>query len=98
VHRQARHSGPGTVLNLVSGQTRGIGDVLVELAELAGVATEIELNTSRLRDTKIRMACGNAARARELLDWMPIIPWEQTLRGVLNDWRERVGTEGDQTR
>jgi GDP-4-dehydro-6-deoxy-D-mannose reductase len=39
---------PGTVLNLFSGQTRRIGDVLAELAELAGVATEIELNTSRL--------------------------------------------------
>lgn len=95
MHRQARHSGPGTVLNLVSGQTRGIGDVLAELAEFAGVATEIELNTSRLRDTKIRMACGNAARARDQLDWMPVIPWEQILRHLLADWRGRVGTEAD---
>jgi GDP-4-dehydro-6-deoxy-D-mannose reductase len=90
---------PGTVLNLASGHARRIGDVLAELAELAGVAMEIELNASRVRDVEIRMACGNAARARELLDWMPVIPWEQTLRDVLDDWRGRVGTEaGDAAR
>ena len=55
---------PGTVLNLASGQTRRIGEVLAELTELAGAATEIELNTSRLRDTKIRMACCNVRRQR----------------------------------
>jgi GDP-4-dehydro-6-deoxy-D-mannose reductase len=84
---------PGTVLNLASGQARRIGDVLTELAALAGVAVEISVEASRVRDTEIRMACGDATRARELLDWMPIIPWEQTLRDVLDDWRGRVGTE-----
>jgi GDP-4-dehydro-6-deoxy-D-mannose reductase len=84
---------PGTVLNLASGQARRIGDVLAELAVLAGVAMEIRVDASRVRDTDIRMAGGNAARANELLDWVPVIPWEQTLRDVLDDWRGRVGTE-----
>jgi GDP-4-dehydro-6-deoxy-D-mannose reductase len=84
---------PGTVLNLASGQARRIGDVLAEMAVLAGVAMEIEVDASRVRVTEIRKACGNAARARELLDWMPVIPWEQTLRDVLDDWRGRIVTE-----
>src|SRR5271166_1626862 len=84
---------PGTVLNLASGQARRIGEVLAQLAVLAGVAAEIKFDASRVRDTDIRMACGNATQARELLNWMPIIPWEQTLRDVLDDWRGRVGTE-----
>jgi GDP-4-dehydro-6-deoxy-D-mannose reductase len=84
---------PGIVLNVASGVARRIGDVLAELAAHAGVAMEINVDASRVRATDIRMACGNAARARERLDWMPVIPWEQTLRDVLDDWQGRADTE-----
>jgi GDP-4-dehydro-6-deoxy-D-mannose reductase len=86
---------PGTVLNLASGQARRIGDVLTELAALAGVVVEISVDASRVRDTDIRMACGNAARARELLDWSPVVPWEQSLRDVLDEWQRRVALRTD---
>jgi GDP-4-dehydro-6-deoxy-D-mannose reductase len=43
-----------------------------------------------LRPTDITLACGNAARARDLLGWAPAIAWETTLRDVLADWRMRV--------
>jgi len=84
---------PGTVLNLASGRARRIGDVLADLAMLAGVTMEIKVDASRVRDTDIRMACGNATRAHELLGWTPVIPWEQTLRDVLDDCRARLGNE-----
>jgi GDP-4-dehydro-6-deoxy-D-mannose reductase len=84
---------PGTVLNLASGQARRVGEVLTDLAALAGVAVEIEVDGSRVRGTDIRMACGNGARARAMLEWTPMIPWEQTLQDVLADWRGRVSTE-----
>jgi GDP-4-dehydro-6-deoxy-D-mannose reductase len=84
---------PGTILNLSSGQARRIGDVLADLAALAGVEIEIKVDASRIRTTDVRMACGNAARARDLLGWTPVIPWEHTLRDVLNDCRARFGTE-----
>ena len=55
---------PGTILNLASGQARRIGDVLADLAALAGVEIEINVDASRVRDTDIRMAavvqCGHA--------------------------------------
>jgi nucleoside-diphosphate-sugar epimerase len=85
---------PGTVLNLASGRARRVGDVLADLSGLAGVAAEIEVDVSQLRDSDIWMACGNATRAAELLEWTPIIPWEQTLKDVLDDWRGRVTAEG----
>jgi GDP-4-dehydro-6-deoxy-D-mannose reductase len=84
---------PGTILNLASGQARRIGDVLADLVALAGVEIEIKVEAFRVRDTDIRMACGNAGRARELLGWMPVIQWEQTLQDVLDDCRTRIDTE-----
>lgn len=86
---------PGAILNLASGHPRRIGDVLADLAALAGVEIEIQVDASRVRDTDIRMACGDAARARAVLGWVPVIPWQQTLQDVLDDCRARMGTEGE---
>jgi GDP-4-dehydro-6-deoxy-D-mannose reductase len=84
---------PGMILNLASGQPRRIGDVLSELREMAGVEIEVQVDQSRVRESDLRMACGDATRAREVLGWEPAIPWSVTLRDVLDDWRGRVAGE-----
>jgi GDP-4-dehydro-6-deoxy-D-mannose reductase len=87
----------GTILNLASSQTHRIGDVLNELQVMAGVEIEVRIDHSRVRETDLRMACGDATRAREVLGWMPAIPWSVTLRDVLDDWRGRVIGEAGET-
>ena len=84
---------PGMILNLASGQPRRIGDVLSELREMACVEIEVQVDQSRVRESDLRMACGDATRAREVLGWEPAIPWSVTLRDVLDDWRGRVAGE-----
>lgn len=84
---------PGTILNLASGQARRIGDVLGELQAMAGVEIEVRIDQSRVRESDLHMACGDATRAREVLGWTPTIPWSVTLRDVLDDWRARVAGE-----
>jgi GDP-4-dehydro-6-deoxy-D-mannose reductase len=86
---------PGTILNLASGQPRRIGDVLSDLQAMAGVEIEVRTDQSRVRATDLRMACGDATRARELLGWTPTIPWSVTLRDVLDDWHGRVRSEAE---
>jgi GDP-4-dehydro-6-deoxy-D-mannose reductase len=81
---------PGTILNLASGQPRRIGDVLRELQTLAGIEVDIQIDQSRVRETDLRLACGDATRAREMLGWAPTIPWTTTLRDALEDWCRRV--------
>ncbi|PPQ32077.1 GDP-mannose 4,6-dehydratase [Rhodopila globiformis] len=81
---------PGVIVNLASEQPRRIGDVLTDLATLAGITFEVRVDSSRVRDADIRVACGSAARARKLLDWRPTVSWEQTLQDVLADWRIRI--------
>lgn len=81
---------PGTVLNVASGTPRRVGDVLSALLALAGVSAEVETDSSRLRPADIPTATGNAGRARDVLGWEPLIPWEQTLADVLVDWTDRT--------
>lgn len=82
---------PGTILNLASGTARRIGDVLTDLASLAGVAVEIRVDPARVRRNDIPLACGDATLARSLLRWSPAIPWMQTLQDVLDDCRLQAG-------
>jgi GDP-4-dehydro-6-deoxy-D-mannose reductase len=77
-------------LNLCSGIPRRIGDVLTELMDLSGVEAELVTDPQRMRPSDIPLASGDAGRARELLGWVPRIPWRDTLESVLADWRARV--------
>lgn len=80
----------GAALLLASGVPRRMGAVLAELLALAGVSARMEESPALLRPTDLARTEGNAARARALLGWAPVVPWQQTLRDVLADWRGRV--------
>lgn len=75
---------PGTVLNLASGTVRRVGDVLQDVLRLAGVRPVIEEAPSLLRPTDVRSAIPDATAARKALEWSPKVPWETTLRDVLD--------------
>ena len=64
--------------------------MLQGLLDLAGIAPEVQTDAARLRPSDIPVAVGDAGLAARLLGWRPLIPWEQTLLDVLEDWRERV--------
>jgi GDP-4-dehydro-6-deoxy-D-mannose reductase len=81
---------PGTILNIGSGEARRIGDILDELLALAGIAAEVRTEASRTRGPEVLRVVAEAGRARALLGWEPRIPWAQTLRDVLTDWRGRA--------
>jgi GDP-4-dehydro-6-deoxy-D-mannose reductase len=81
---------PGAILNLASGTARRIGDILTDLQALAGIDVEIRTHPSRVRESEAHTPCGDATRARTLLDWQPTIPWAQTIADVLHYWQERI--------
>jgi GDP-4-dehydro-6-deoxy-D-mannose reductase len=83
----------GTILNLASGQPHRVGDVLTELRDMAGVELDVRIDRSRVRATDLRVAAGDATRARDVLGWSPAIPWTVTLRDVFDDWRARIAGE-----
>ncbi|MBX9748220.1 MAG: GDP-mannose 4,6-dehydratase [Roseococcus sp.] len=81
---------PGTAINLASGTPRRVGDILAELIALAGLDVRIETDPGRLRPTDVETTRGDAALARRLLHWQPVIPWEASLAAILTDWRARI--------
>ena len=81
---------PGTILNIASGVSRRIGDVLDRLLALSGVGARIETDPGRVRAVEIPVALGDAGAAHRALGWAPEIPFDQTLADVLADWRARI--------
>lgn len=80
----------GCRFNIASGIPRRIGDILSALLDFAGVTATVETETHLLRPTDIAIATGDAGAARAALGWSPRIPWETTLRDVLDDWHARI--------
>jgi GDP-4-dehydro-6-deoxy-D-mannose reductase len=83
----------GTIVNVASGVSRRIGDVLAALMAQADVTATIETAGLLLRASDIPLAAGDASAARALLGWRPKIAWEATLADVIEDWRQRVAGE-----
>ena len=87
---EAAASEPGLVLNLASGASRRIGDILDGLLSLSTARPQVEVEPARLRPTDLEYVAGDATRAHEMLGWVPATPWDTTLNDVLEDWRRRV--------
>ncbi|PWK56767.1 GDP-mannose 4,6-dehydratase [Aminobacter sp. AP02] len=81
----------GQVFNLASGRVHQIGAVLDTLIRLSGLAVEIRVDPSRLRKAEVATACGSAEAALRVFRWHTEINFEETLSGVLDDWKCRAG-------
>jgi GDP-4-dehydro-6-deoxy-D-mannose reductase len=86
---------PGTVYNVCSGRAWSMREVLDLMVEIAGIAVDIRTDPDRLRRSDTPVVAGDGSRMRDELGWAPAIPLEQTLRDVLDDWRQRVRSNAD---
>jgi GDP-4-dehydro-6-deoxy-D-mannose reductase len=81
----------GEVYNLCSGRAWVIHEILDFLlgeARVPGITVREE--AARLRPSDVPVLRGDATRAQVAVGWRPEIPFEQTLRDVLDYWRRRV--------
>jgi GDP-4-dehydro-6-deoxy-D-mannose reductase len=82
---------PGEVYNLCAGKAWAIQDVLdFMLAQSKRPGIAVREDPARLRPSDVPVLIGDAAKARRAVGWMPKIPFEQTLRDVLDYWRARM--------
>jgi GDP-4-dehydro-6-deoxy-D-mannose reductase len=82
---------PGEVYNLCSEKAWSIEAVLGVLLEHARVKNiEIREDPARMRPADVPVLLGNATKIRKAVGWRPEIPFGQTLRDVLDDWRRRI--------
>ena len=81
---------PGEVYNIGSGNTRAMQEVLDLLLGMSKVDVEVRVDPTRLRPSDVMILWADASKFKEATGWEPTIPYEQTLRDVLDYWRERV--------
>jgi GDP-4-dehydro-6-deoxy-D-mannose reductase len=85
---------PGEVYNLGSGVPRSVRSILEGLLALTTVRPKIETDPARLRPLEVPVMYADCSRIHAATGWRAEIPFEQTLRDVLEDWRARVATLG----
>ncbi len=81
---------PGEVYNIATGVGIRIRDLLDRLIALSGVEVRVEVDPERLRPSDVEILIGDASRFRADTGWEPRIPFDQTLRDVLDFWRARL--------
>ncbi len=81
---------PGEVYNIGSGVGREVREMLDMLLGMSNVDIEVEVDHARLRPSDVKVLVCDSTRFRKLTGWKPQIPFDKTLRDLLDYWRERV--------
>ncbi|HLE44434.1 MAG TPA: GDP-mannose 4,6-dehydratase [Methylomirabilota bacterium] len=81
---------PGEVYNICSGRAYTIRNVLEILLSLAHARVEVREDPARLRPSDVEILVGDCTRFRRVSGWEPTIPFEVTLKDLLDYWRDRV--------
>lgn len=81
---------PGEVYNIGSGVSRRVGDMLELLLSMTDMNVEIRQDPARLRPSDVPILWADATKFKKRTGWEPRIPFEQTLRDLLDYWRAKV--------
>jgi GDP-4-dehydro-6-deoxy-D-mannose reductase len=85
---------PGAVYNICSGRAVSIRKALEQLLELSIIgkqAVKIEPDPERMRPSDVPLLLGNDSKLKQRTGWDCTITFEQTLKDLLDYWRERIG-------
>src|SRR5205823_4296513 len=85
---------PGESYNVGSGRTHTIREMLDVLLGYSKLKIRTEEDPARLRPSDVPILWADPTKFRAATGWEPKIPFEVTLRDVLDYWRERVAAEG----
>jgi len=80
---------PGEVYNICTGRDWTIRALLDHLLSLTKAKIEIREDPARLRPSDVPVLLGDNTRFVKATGWQPTIPFEQTLRDMLEYWRAR---------
>jgi len=86
----AQHCRPGETYNICTGkviQMQALLDMLIGMSE---VDVKVQPDPARMRPSDLPILTGDTTRFHEATGWEPTIPLEQSLRDLLEYWRERV--------
>lgn len=79
---------PGEVYNICSGIGWKIGDMLSTLISLGRVKVDVRVDKQKLRPSDLPCLIGDATKFKNTTGWKPEIPFEETLKNLLDFWRD----------
>ncbi len=79
----------GEVYNLCSGRAWTIREMLDQLLGMTKVKVKVEQDPARMRPSDVPVLLGDAGKFKKATGWTPTIPFETTLRDLLEYWRAR---------
>jgi len=80
---------PGEVYNICTGRAWTIREVLDLLLSMTQAKIEVRQDPTRLRPSDVPILLGDNSKFVKATGWKPTIPFEQTLRDILDYWRAR---------
>lgn len=82
----------GEIYNISSGNSYSIKQILDLLLSFSPAASKARIiqDKSRVRKTDIPELVGDSSKFRQATGWKPSIPFEETLREMLDFWRKSV--------
>lgn len=86
---------PGDAYNVATGEPHELREVLDLLIEMAEQDIAVEVDPAKLRPVDFPVLYGSAAKLERASGWKPEHRLEDTLRAVLDHWRERVAAGAD---
>jgi GDP-4-dehydro-6-deoxy-D-mannose reductase len=81
---------PGEVYNIGSGVARPIREVLDNLLSLSKAQVRVEVDPKRLRPSDVPILLADSSKFIGRTGWKPRLPFQQTLRDLLDFWRDRT--------
>ncbi len=81
---------PGEVYNICLGKDWSIKEVLDILLSYSKVKVKVQPEESRMRPSDVMILLGDNSKFSKATGWKTEIPFEQTLKDLLNYWREKI--------
>jgi len=81
---------PGEVYNICSGKSYKISAVLEMLLGMTKETIEVKVNESKFRPSDVLVLQGDSSKFRKETGWEPEIPFEKTLKDIIDYWRGRI--------
>jgi GDP-4-dehydro-6-deoxy-D-mannose reductase len=80
---------PGEAYNICTGTAWSIRKVLDHLLGMTKTQIEVRQDPARLRPSDVPILLGDNSKFVKVTGWQPTIPFDQTLRDMLEYWRAR---------
>ena len=88
--RHAESLPAGVAINVASGISRRMGDILDSLRARSSMSFILETEAARMRPTDVEHVRADVTRAHQMLRWNVSREWNETLDAILADWRARA--------